>query len=146
MSRLFIFLKVSYLNLWRRINGFINLLFSSYLAKHDKHIFENLYSIQYFLIFVFSLFSMLELSRNWASPLSLRYYFYSFSVSLQKLLYTKLFIIFQPHTTWVVLDNWFIPFISCFRILRFRTLLALVMSSSPYGSRVLHIPMVLSQV
>ncbi|MCI28153.1 hypothetical protein A2U01_0049353, partial [Trifolium medium] len=45
---------------------------------------------------------MLELSRNWASQLSLR-------------------------------------------ILRFRTLLALVMSSSPYGSRVLHIPMVLFQ-
>ncbi|KAI9074141.1 hypothetical protein K1719_043912 [Acacia pycnantha] len=32
------------------------------------------------------------------------------------------------------------------RILRFRTLLTLVMSSSPYGSRVLHILMVLSQV
>lgn len=47
------------------------LLFSSFMAKHDLHILE-IFIV--FSNFVFSFFSMLELSKSLASRLNLRYY------------------------------------------------------------------------
>lgn len=135
-----------------RMDGF-NILFScislfTYYLSWDR---KALYFVKFivfsnlqFFVFIQS-FSMLELSKSLASQLNLRYSFYPFKLCSLKQFH-QLLLYFCFSYTYVMLDYLLIPLVLWFRISRFKTLLDLAMSSSPYGWRVLHIPMVLSQV